>query len=121
MIAAAKVWLTVHAWKYLVALGVFIAVSELAARSKTRLAALVLSLPLTSLIAYILVWQRESDLAKLSGLARETLVLVPLGLPFFVPLAFAGRWGLGFWSAFGLGIVLAGAVIGLWMWLGPRL
>ena len=101
--------------------------TELAAKGKTRLAALVLSLPLLSLVAYILVWQQERDvdapaaLAKLSGFARETLGLVPLGLPFFVPLAMAGKWGLGFWSAFGLGVALAAVCISLWMWLGPEL
>ena len=45
-------------------------------------------------------------LRKSFRLARETLVLVPLGLPFFIPLAFASRLGLGFWPALGAGIVL---------------
>jgi hypothetical protein len=56
----------------------------------------------------------------ISRLARETLILVPLGLPFFVPLAFAHRLGLGFWSAFVVGVALASVTIGLWLWLGPR-
>jgi hypothetical protein len=51
---------------------------------------------------------------------RETLILVPLGLPFFVPLAFAEGLGIRFWTAFGLGILLASGTIGLWFWLGPK-
>ena len=47
-------------------------------------------------------------------------MLVPLGLPFFVPLAFAERLGVGFWSSFGLGLLLAGTCVGLWLWLGPE-
>ena len=49
-----------------------------------------------------------------------TLVLVPLGLPFFVPLAFAEKLGLGFWSAFFSGLALAFVTVGLWLWLGPE-
>ena len=60
------------------------------------------------------------DLTKLTQLSRETLILVPLGLPFFIPLAFAEQWGLGFWSALTLGLLLASVTIGLWMWLGPN-
>lgn len=114
-----KSWLIKEAWKYLITLGILVAVTELAARSKTRFAALVLSLPLTSIVAYILVWQRDQDVVKLTSFARETLILVPLGLPFFIPLAFADKWGLEFWGAFWLGVVLAAVCISLWMWLGP--
>jgi len=50
----------------------------------------------------------------------ETLVLVPLGLPFFLPLAFADRLGLNFWPAFGIGMLLASCTVGTWLWLGPK-
>jgi hypothetical protein len=45
---------------------------------------------------------------------------VPLGLPFFVPLAFADRFGLSFWSAMGFGLLLASVTIGLWIAYGPK-
>ena len=98
---------------------VIVAVSELANRYQ-RVGALLLTLPLVSILAFLMAWTRHHDLPALSGLARETLVLVPLGLPFFVPLAFAGRLGLGFWAAMLTGLLLASATIGLWFWLGPR-
>ena len=85
-----------------------------------RLGAFLLTLPLVSILAFVSSWQQRHDLGRISQVARETLVLVPLGLPFFVPLAFAGRLGLGFWSAFGLGLVLASGTVGLWLWLGPK-
>jgi len=47
------------------------------------------------------------------------LVLVPLGLPLFIPIAFSERIGLGFWSSLVAGVVLASATIGIWFWLGP--
>jgi hypothetical protein len=99
---------------------VILAVSEISRRSP-RLGALLLTLPLVSILAFVASWIRDHDLPSVSRLARETLILVPLGLPFFLPLAFADRLGIGFWLAFGLGIVLAGATIGLWLAFAPRL
>lgn len=84
-----------------------------------RTGALVLSLPMVSLLAFVFAWTDHHDLPAISRLARETLILVPLGLPFFVPLAFADRLGLAFWPAFLLGILLASSSIGIWLWLGP--
>ena len=106
-------------WRAVIAGLIVAGVSELAERFP-RLGALLLTLPVVSIVAFIAVWQKEQDTSTISRLARETLVLVPLGLPFFVPLAFAERLGLGFWSAFLAGFVLASATIGLWFWLGPQ-
>ena len=85
-----------------------------------RLGALLLTLPLTSILAFGAAWFRDHDLKSLSQMARETLVLVPLGLVFFVPVAFAERFGLGVWGAMGAGAVLAAASMGLWLLIDPR-
>jgi hypothetical protein len=58
-------------------------------------------------------------LPAISKLAKETIVLVLLGLPCFIPLVFANRFGLGFWSSMALGIALACVTIGAWMWFAP--
>jgi hypothetical protein len=106
-------------WRAIIAGLVVAGVSELANRFP-RLGGLLLTLPIVSIVAFIAVWNKEQDMTTLSRLARETLVLVPLGLPFFVPLAFSDRLGLSFWSAFASGIVLASVTIGCWFWLGPQ-
>jgi len=98
---------------------VVVAVTMVSNRSP-RLGAFLLTLPLTSIIAFISVWQQRHDLPNISQLSRQTLVLVPLALPFFLPLALVGKLGLGFWSAFGLGLLLASISVGLWLWLGPK-
>src|SRR5215213_11680581 len=98
---------------------VVVTASELAKRSP-RIGAVVLTLPLVSIVAFTVAWYRDRDLASVSRLARETLVLVPLGLPFFLPLAFAQRLGLQFWTAFALGLVFATVTISLLLWLGPK-
>jgi len=103
----------------LVAALTVIGVSELAARHP-RLGGLLLTLPIVSIVAFVAAWNKTPDLPAVSRLARETLVLVPLGLPFFVPLAFAEQLGLGFWSAFGGGLVAASVCIAAWFAFGPR-
>ncbi len=59
-------------------------------------------------------------MAVITGLARETLILVPLGLPFFVPFAFANKTGLTFWPSFILGVLMAGATIGVYLATASR-
>ncbi len=101
--------------------GVVVAVVPMLARKSPRLGALILTLPIVSILAILFTWMKEQDVPAVARFCRETLVLVPLGLPFFVPLALAERWGLGFWPAFVLGVVLAAGCIGLWFHFGPKL
>ena len=104
--------------KALIAAAVIVAVSEISGRAP-RLGALLLTLPLISILAFVMTWNEEQEMGTITALARETLVLVPLGLPFFVPFALANRTGLSFWSSFALGILLASLTIGAWFALGP--
>ncbi len=106
-------------WRAVVAGLVVAGVSELAGRFP-RLGALLLTLPIVSIVAFIAVWNKEQEMNTVARLARETIVLVPLGLPLFFPIAFSERLGLGFWAALATGVVLASVTIGLWFWLGPQ-
>ena len=105
--------------KAVVSAAIIVAVVEVS-RRLPRVGALLLTLPIVSILAFVMSWWQHHDLAAIAKLARETLVLVPLGLPFFVPLAFAERLGFGFWSAAALGVTLASLTIGLWFGFGPR-
>ena len=105
--------------KILIAAIVLALVSNLATRFP-RLGAVVLTLPIVSVLAFILTWQRDHDLVAVSRLARETLVLVTLGLPVFIPLALASRWGMSFWAALAAGIALAAVPISAWLVFGPK-
>jgi hypothetical protein len=93
-----------------------VAVAEVSKRSP-RFGALLLSIPVVSILAFVMSWAQHRDLPAISRMARDTLVLVPLGLPFFVPFAFTEKLGLGFWPAIVVGVVLATATIGAWLWL----
>ncbi len=105
--------------KTTISAALIVTVAELSQRYP-RLGALLLTLPIVSIIAFVMSWQQHHDLPAASRLARETLILVPLGLPFFVPLAFADRMGLNFWSAMAMGGVAASLTIGSWLVFGPR-
>ena len=98
---------------------IIFAVSEVSRRSP-RLAVILLTLPLVSILAFAASWSKDHDLRSISQMAKETLILVPLGLPFFLPLAFADRLGLSFWSAMLAGLILASITIGAWLAYGPR-
>ena len=84
-------------------------------RRYPRMGALLLSLPIVSILAFLVSWFQHHDLKAVSQLSRETLILVPLGLPFFLPLAFAQRLGLDFWTALVSGVLLASLTIGGWL------
>jgi hypothetical protein len=104
--------------RVLIAAVTVVAVAEISKRYP-RWGALLLSLPLISILAFLMSWSQYHDMKAISKLARETLVLVPLGLPFFVPFALAARWGLDFWTSFAAGLLLASLTIGAWMWFAP--
>jgi uncharacterized membrane protein YbaN (DUF454 family) len=100
-----------------IAAAIIVAVAELSKRFP-RYGALLLSLPLISMLAFAFSWQQHRDLPAISKLAKETLILVPLGLPFFSPLACAAQFGWSFWAAFAAGAVLASVTIGSWLLFG---
>lgn len=110
-------WWTIS--KAVLAAAILVTVSEIANRYP-RLGALLLTLPVASILAFVFTWTRHGDMETVSRLAQETLVLVPLGLPLFVPLAFSERLGLSFWPALLAGIGLASLTIGSWFWFGPE-
>src|SRR5438552_2842927 len=67
--------------------GVIVVAVTLVSQRSPRLGAFLLTLPITSVIAFVSTWQKNHDLPNIAQVARQTLVLVPLALPFFVPLA----------------------------------
>lgn len=97
---------------------IVVAVAELSKRFP-RYGAMLLSLPILSILAFTFGWFQYHDLPAIAKLAKETIILVLLGLPFFVPFVFSGQLGFGFWSSMGIGIVLASITIGAWLLFAP--
>jgi hypothetical protein len=77
--------------------------SELARRS-TLAGALLVSLPLTSLLAIGWLWHDTHDPVRIAAFTTETLWLVLPSLLFFIVLPLALRFGMTFWPSFALAI-----------------
>ena len=91
-----------------------VAAAEIAGRFP-RLGALILTLPLVVPIVFLTMYMKTADVAPIARLARQTLILIPLGLPFFVPLALAPKMGLGFWPAFIAGLLMVAGSVGMYL------
>ncbi len=98
---------------------IVVTVAEISKRYP-RWGAFLLSLPLVSILAFLVSWFQHKDLPAISRLARDTLVLVPLSLPFFLPFVFAQRLGIGFWGCFAAGLALATVSVGIWLYFSPQ-
>lgn len=98
-----------YAVKILLSASILVAISELAKRN-SGLAALLASLPLTSLLAFVWLHVEGSQPAALAELSLQIFWLVLPSLALFVVLAWLLRNGLGFWPALGLAaLVTVGA------------
>jgi hypothetical protein len=95
---------------------IVVSVAEVSKRSP-RLGAVLLSLPIVSILAFVFSWVQHHDLPAISRMAKDTLVLVPLGLPFFIPLACAAHFGWNYWLSLLAGVLLATISIGAWLLL----
>ena len=79
--------------------GVIIAAASELARRAPALGALILSLPLISLLAFVWLWRDSGDNARIAALSESTFWYVLPTLPMFLVLPALLRHGVGFWTA----------------------
>lgn len=96
-----------YALKVIVSALLIVAISELAKRS-TAFAALVASLPLTSLLAFVWLRVEGAPSLQIADLATQIFWLVLPSLVLFLLLPLLLRHGFGFWL--GLAISIAATV-----------
>jgi hypothetical protein len=89
------------AFKVLISALVIVAVSEIAKRS-TLFGALVASLPLTSILAMVWLYQDTKDTTRVATLSSEILWLVVPSLLLFVLLPVLLKRGMNFYPALGI-------------------
>ena len=85
---------------------VVVAVKELAQRS-TLFGALVASLPLTSLLAFVALWIATADRERVAQLSTSIFWLVLPSLPLFLVFPWLLRRGLGFAPSLALACALS--------------
>jgi hypothetical protein len=84
-------------------------VSEVAKRNPT-LGAVILSLPLISILAFTWLWLDTRDKEGIAALAQSTFWFVLPTLPMFLVLPALLRGGVGFWPSLGLSCLLTVAL-----------
>ena len=77
---------------------VIAAVSEIARRSPA-FGALVVSLPLVSVLAILWLWRDTGDTVRIADHAEATFWYVLPSLPMFLAFPYMLRAGIGFWPA----------------------
>jgi len=101
--------------------GVIVAVVSETARRSPGLGALIVSLPLVSILGMIWLWRDTADPQRLAAHAGATFWYVLPSLPMFLLMPALLRRGVGFWPALGAGCLLTIALYGTMVVLGPRL
>lgn len=105
--------------KALISGAIIAAASEVAKRSPP-LGAVILSLPLISLLAFVWLWRDTADKEAIASLSQSTFWFVLPTLPMFLVLPALLRHGLTFWSALALSCVLTVGLYLLTVWLLPK-
>ena len=86
--------------------GIVIAAASEAARRAPTVGALILSLPLVSVLAFIWLWRDTGDTARIAATAQSTFWYVLPTLPMFLVVPALLRHGVGFWPALAAGCAL---------------
>jgi hypothetical protein len=96
--------------------GVIIAVVSEVAKRAPALGALILSLPLISILAFIWLWRDTGDKEGIAALAQSTFWFVLPTLPLFLVLPVLLRGGMGFWAALGLSCLMTMLLYAAMVW-----
>ena len=95
------------------------AVSEIAKRSPT-LGALIVSLPLVSLLGILWLWRDTGDIERIASHAESTFWYVLPSLPMFLALPAMLRAGVGFWPSMAASCILTMALYFITAWILSR-
>ena len=99
---------------------IIMAASEAAKRSPTY-GALLVSLPLISILAMVWLWRDTGDNERIAALSEGTFWLVLPTLPMFLFLPAMLRNGFAFWTALAASCALTVALYLITVWLLPKL
>lgn len=86
------------------------------ARRSLWLGALIVALPLSSMISITWLYWDSQDSARVSEYAKEIFLIVPPSLVFFVPFLAEPRTHWPFWLNFSLGVALLALTVGAIGW-----
>ena len=96
--------------------GVIIAAASEAAKRGPAIGAIILSLPLVSILAFIWLWRDTGDTERIAAVSQSTFWFVLPTLPLFLILPPLLRGGVGFWTSLGLSCLLTVLLYGAMIW-----
>jgi type III secretory pathway component EscU len=94
--------------------GAIVAIASEVARRSSLLGAVLVSLPLTSILALAWLYRDTSDVDEVAALSWSILVVVVPSLVFFVALPVALR-SLAFWPALALACAVTAVAYAVWV------
>lgn len=94
--------------------GAIIAIASEIARRSSLLAAVLISLPLTSILAAIWLYRDTNDADEVAALSWSILWVIVPSLVFFVTLPLALR-NFDFWPALALAVAVTAVAYAAWM------
>jgi hypothetical protein len=100
--------------------GIIIAAASEIGRRSPAYGALILSLPLISILSMIWLWRDSGDSERIAALAQGTFWLVLPTLPLFLVLPGLLRMGIAFWLALAASCLLTIGLYLLTVWLLPK-
>ena len=101
--------------------GLIVAAASEVARRWPGAGALIVSLPMVSLLTMIWLWRDTGDSARIATLSESTFWYFLPSMPLFLVLPAMLRAGLGFWIALALACALTVALYLGMIAVGPRL
>jgi hypothetical protein len=100
--------------------GAIIAIASEVARRWPGWGALIVSLPLVSVLAMVWLWRDTRDPVRLAAHAEATFWFVLPSLPMFLLIPLMLRQGFSFWLAVAAGCALTMVLYSAMIWIGPK-
>ena len=100
--------------------GILIAVASEVARRWPGWGALIVSLPLVSILAMLWLWRDTQDPVRMAAHVEATFWFVVPSLPMFLLIPSMLRQGYSFWAALAVGCALTVALYLAMTWIGPK-
>jgi hypothetical protein len=101
--------------------GLIVAIVSEVARRSPAFGALIVSLPLVSILGILWLWNDTRDTERVAALAQATFWFVLPSLPMFLAFPAMLRAGAGFWLALSLSCLLTVALYSAMVWLLAKL
>lgn len=101
--------------------GFIVAVVSEVSKRNPGLGALIVSLPLVSIMGMMWLWRDTHDTERIAAHAEATFWYVLPSLPMFLLMPALLRRDVPFWPALACGGLLTIALYAAMIWIGPRL